>query len=127
MIGLTALTVGSFHSQPAAAQMNRGNFREVARELGLSQSQMRQVGGIMRDLNSDLEDILTDEQFDLLKESREQEQTQNPEELQEALDLTDDQSVEIAEARRETVSELQSVLTAEQIEGIMEMTGMGRF
>lgn len=116
------LGLGSFQIQPAAAQVDRSAFREVAEELDLSRSQMRQVGGIMRGLNSDVEDILTTEQFDLLRSTREQGGVQDRQELQAALDLTDAQALQLAAVREETVAELQSVLTTEQLEKIMEMT-----
>ena len=126
LIGTLALGVGSFNSQPAAAQLNRDNFREVAEELNLSRSQMRNVGGIMRDLNSEVENILTPEQFQLLQATREQQQSQNPQELQAALNLTDTQSEQLATVREETVVELQSVLTPDQIEKMMEMTTLNQ-
>ena len=126
LIGTLALGVGSFNSQPAAAQLNRDNFREVAEELNLSRSQMRDVGGIMRDLNSEVENILTPEQFQLLQATREQQQSQNPQELQAALNLTDTQSEQLATVREETVVELQSVLTPDQIEKMMEMTTLNQ-
>ena len=122
LIGTLTLSLGSFNSQPAVAQLDRGAFREMAEELDLSRSQMREVAGIMRDLNSDIEAILTPEQSELLQSAREQQQTQDSQELQEALNLTDTQSEQLAVVREETVVELQAVLTPEQLEGIMEMT-----
>ena len=122
LIGTLALGLGSFNIQPAAAQFSRSTFLETARELNLSRSQMREVAGIMRNLNSEIEEILTPEQFELIQSAREQQQTQNPEELKEALNLTDTQSAQLAVVREETVADLQAVLTPEQIEGIMEMT-----
>ena len=104
--------------------MDRSAFREIAQELNLSRSQMREVGGIMRDLNSEITEILTAEQLDALKSAREQQQTQAPEELKESLNLTDTQSEQLAVVREETVVELQSVLTPEQVEGIMAMTNL---
>ncbi len=126
LISTLALGLGSFNIQPAAAQLNRGNFREVAQELNLSRSQMREVGGIMRDLNSEIEEILTPEQFELLQSTREQQQSQNPQELQEVLNLTDTQSAQLAVVREETVVELQSILTSEQLEKIMEMSAFNQ-
>ncbi|NEQ55593.1 MAG: hypothetical protein F6K11_36695 [Leptolyngbya sp. SIO3F4] len=126
MVTLT-MGLGSLTIQPATAQIDRSTFREVAEELNLSRSQMRSVAGIMRDLNSDIEDILTDEQFELLKSTREQEQTQNPQELQEALNLTDTQSAQLSVVREEMSLELQEVLTPEQLEGIMELTAFSQF
>ncbi|MEM9265265.1 MAG: hypothetical protein AAGA46_07045 [Cyanobacteria bacterium P01_F01_bin.13] len=117
-----ALGLGSFHIQPAAAQLDRSTFREVAKELNLSRSQMREVGSIIRDLNSELEEILTAEQIETLQSARDQQQSQDPQELQEALNLTDTQSAQFAVAREETVAELQAILTPEQLEGIMERT-----
>ena len=123
-----ALGIGSFSLQPATAQVNRGAFREVAQELNLSQSQMREVGGIMRDLNSEIEEILTPEQFELLQSTREQQQSQpqSPQQLQEVLNLTDTQADQLAEVRAETVVELQGVLTPYQLERIMEMTAFNQ-
>ncbi|EKU99921.1 hypothetical protein Lepto7375DRAFT_2007 [Leptolyngbya sp. PCC 7375] len=126
LIGTLALGLGSFNSQPATAQLDRSTFREVAQELDLSRSQMRQVGGIMRDLNSELEEILTPEQLETLQSAREQQESQDPQELQEALNLTDTQSEQLAVAHAETVAELQEVLTPEQLEGIMEVTAFNR-
>lgn len=127
LMATLALGLGSFNSQPAAAQIDRSAFREMAEELDLSRAQMREVAGIMRSLNSDIEEILTPEQIELLQAAREQQQSQaqNPQELQEELNLTDTQSAQLAEVKEETVVELQSVLTPEQLEGIMEMTAFG--
>lgn len=122
LVGTLALGIGSFNLQPAAAQMDRSAFREVAEELNLSRSQMRQVGGIMRGVNSELEEILTPEQIELIQATRAQQQSQDPQELQAALNLTDTQTAQLAVVREETVVELQEVLTPEQLEGIMEMT-----
>ena len=122
LIGTLTLGLGSFNSQPAVAQLDRSAFREMAEELDLSRSQMREVAGIMRDLNSEVEDILTPEQSELLQSTREQQQIQSSQELQEALNLTDTQSEQLAVVREETIVELQAVLTPEQLEGIMEMT-----
>ena len=126
LIGTLALGIGSFNLQPAAAQLDRSAFRELAEELDLSRSQMRQVGGIMRGLNSELEEILTPEQLETLQSAREQQESQDPQELQEALNLTDTQSAQLAIAREETVTELQEILTPEQLEGILEVTAFNR-
>lgn len=126
LIGTLALGLGSFHVQPATAQIDRSAFRELAEELDLSRSQMREVGGIIRDLNSELEEILTPEQLETLRSARDQQQSQDSQELQEALNLTDTQSTQLAIAREETVAELQEVLTSEQLEGIMEKTVFSR-
>ncbi|NEZ56347.1 hypothetical protein [Adonisia turfae] len=126
LIGTLALGLGNFNGQPATAQLDRSTFREVAQELDLSRSQMRQVGGIMRDLNSELEEILTPGQLETLQSAREQQESQDPQELQEALNLTDTQSEQLAVAHAETVAELQEVLTPEQLEGIMEVTAFNR-
>lgn len=122
LIGTLALGLVSFNSQPATAQLDRSAFRELAEELDLSRSQMRQVGGIIRGLNSELEEILTPEQIEILQSAREQQESQDPQELQDALNLTDTQSEQLAVAHAETVAELQEVLTPEQLEGIMEVT-----
>ncbi|ESA35540.1 hypothetical protein N836_11115 [Leptolyngbya sp. Heron Island J] len=126
LIGTLTLGLGSFNIQNASAQLDRSAFREIAQELNLSRSQMREVGGIMQNLNSEIEDILTPEQFELLQSTREQQQTQTPQELQTALDLTDTQSVQLTVVHEETVAELQAVLTADQLERIMEMTAFGQ-
>ena len=126
LIGTLALGLGNFNGQPATAQLDRSTFREVAQELDLSRSQMRQVGGIMRDLNSELEEILTPGQLETLQSAREQQESQDPQDLQEALNLTDTQSEQLAVAHAETVAELQEVLTPEQLEGIMEVTAFNR-
>ncbi len=126
LIGTLALGLGSFNIQPAAAQLDRSAFREVAEELNLSRSQMREVGGIIRGLNSELEEILTPEQLETLQSVRDQQQSQDPQELQEALNLTDTQSAQLAVAREETVAELQEILTTEQLEGIMERTAFSQ-
>lgn len=120
------LGLGSFHIQPAAAQLDRSAFREIAEELDLSRSQMREVGGIMRSLNSEIEEILTPDQFELLKSAQKQQQSQDPQELQEALNLTDTQSAQLAIVHEETVVELQAVLTPEQLEGIMDITAFSQ-
>ncbi|MEB3213238.1 MAG: hypothetical protein VKL39_17945 [Leptolyngbyaceae bacterium] len=127
-IGTMILGIGSFNLQPAAAQVDRNAMREMAEELDLSRSQMRQLAGVMRSFRSEIEDILTSEQLELLQAAREelqsqtQAQIQNAQELKEALDLTEEQTEQLAEARRELVDELQNVLTSEQIESLLEMT-----
>lgn len=126
MVGTLALGFGSFHLQPAAAQMDRSTFRELAEELDLSRSQMREVGGIMRSLNSDIEDILTPDQLELLKSTREQQQSQDPDELREALNLTDTQSDQLAIVREDMVDELEAVLTPDQLERVMEVTAFSQ-
>ena len=129
LMGTLAIGLGSFYVQPVSAQMDRSAFREVAQELNISRSQMRQVGGIMRGTSSDIQEILTPEQFEVLQSAREQQQSQpqDPQELQAALNLTDDQAEQLAAVREETVVELQSVLTPEQLEGIMELTALNQF
>ena len=130
LIGTLALGIGSLNIQPATAQLSRSNFREMARELNLNQSQMRAVADIMRNFNSEIEEILTTEQFELLQSAREQQQsqtqTQDPQELQEALNLTDTQSTQLAVVREEMVVELQEVLAPYQLEGIIEMTAFSQ-
>lgn len=126
LVGTLALGLGRFSIQPASAQMDRSAFREIAQELDLSRSQMREVGGIMRGLNSEIEEILTPEQLELLQAAREQQQSQDPQEFQEALNLTDTQSEQLTAVREETVVELEAVLTPEQLEGIMEMTAFNQ-
>ncbi|MEO0488756.1 MAG: hypothetical protein AAF215_13190 [Cyanobacteria bacterium P01_A01_bin.123] len=127
LIGAMTLTVGGFHIQPAAAQVDRSAFREAARELNLSRSQMQSVGGIMQSFNAEIQEILTPEQVELLQSAREEQQSQSqaqdPQELQAELNLTETQSEQLAVAREEMVTELQGVLTPEQVEGLMEMTG----
>ena len=132
LIGTLALAVGSFYSQPAAAQLSRSAFREAARELNLSRSQMRDVAGIMRSFSAEVQDILTPEQFEQLQAVREQQQEQSsaqapdPQELREDLNLTEAQAEQIAATRTETVAELQEILTPEQISGMMEMVGFNQ-
>ena len=125
LVGTLALGIGSF-AQPASAQLDRGSFRELASELDLSRSQMREVGGIMRSLNSDVKDILTSDQFELLKSSREDE-SDDPQEMWESLDLTDTQAEQLAVVRRDTVVELREILTPDQLRGILEATALDRF
>jgi len=132
IIGTMVLGIGSFNVQPAAAQVDPSVMREMAEELELSRSQMRQLAGIMRGLRSEIEDILTSEQLELLQAAREemqsqaQPQIQNAQELKEKLDLTEEQTEQLAEVRNEIVDELLGVLTPEQIEGILEMTIAGQ-
>lgn len=134
LIGTLALGVGSLSIQPATAQLSRSAFRETARELNLSRAQMQDVAGIMRSFSSEIEEILTPEQFEILQSVREQKQSQpqsqpqeqNPEELRDTMNLTDTQSTQIATAREEMVTGLQEVLTPEQIEGLMEKTGFNQ-
>lgn len=127
LVGAIAMTVSVLQSQPASAQLNRSNFREVASELNLSRSQMREVGGIMRNFNTELQDILTEEQYELLQASRESQasgsEAQDPQALRDSLNLTDTQSEQLATARGSMMTELQAVLTPEQIAGMMEMAG----
>ncbi len=126
LIGTIVLGIGSLNIQPAEAQLSRSAFRETARELNLSRSQMREVAGIMRNFRSEIAEILTPEQFELLQSAREQQQSQtqiqNPQELQEELNLTDTQSEQLAVVREKMVVELQEVLAPNQLERIMEMT-----
>lgn len=128
LIGTLVLGIGGVTIQPAAAQVDRNAFREVAQELNLSRSQMREVGGIMQNVNSEVQEILTPEQSEMLQSAREQQQTQaqDPEELREALNLTDTQSAQLSVVRDETVTELQEILTPEQLEAIMEMTAFNQ-
>ena len=130
LIGAMTLAIGSIHVQPAEAQLSRSAFREMARELNLSRSQMQDVAGIMRSYSSDIQEILTPEQFELLQSAREQRQsqtqTQDPQDLQDALNLTDTQSAQIATERAEMVAELQEILTPDQIERMMEITGFNQ-
>lgn len=55
--------------------------------------------------------------------AKQQQQSQSPEELQEALNLTETQSVQIATAREDMIEELEGVLTTDQIERIMKVAG----
>ncbi|MEO0802110.1 MAG: hypothetical protein AAFY57_07540 [Cyanobacteria bacterium J06642_2] len=125
-----SLAIGGIHIPPASAQVSRSDFRETARELNLSRSQMREIAGIMRSFNSEIEEILTPEQFELLqstrKQQRSQPQTQDPQELQEELNLTDSQSGQLAEAREDMIVELEAVLAPYQLEGIMEKTAFSQ-
>ncbi|MEM8613276.1 MAG: hypothetical protein AAGF93_14750 [Cyanobacteria bacterium P01_H01_bin.105] len=121
LVGTLSVGFGSFYIQPTSAQMDRSTFREIAEELDLSRSQMREVGSVMRDLNSEIEDILTADQLELLKSARE-DQSQDPEELQEALNLTDTQSAQLSVVREEMEVELQAILTPDQLDRLMEVT-----
>lgn len=130
LIGTLALGIGSLTIQPAIAQPSRSAFRETARELNLSRSQMQDVAGIMRGFSSEIQEVFTPEQLELLQSAREQQQSQtpaqDPQELREALNLTDTQSAQLAVVREEMVVELQSVLEPYQLEGIMEMTAFSQ-
>ena len=127
LIGTMALAIGSFHIQPAAAQLDRSTFREVAQELNLSQSQMREVAGIMRGFNSELQEILTPEQLERMQLAQEQQsQTHDTQEIKEALNLTDTQVAQLAAAREDMVVDLEGVLEPYQVEGIMEMTAVSQ-
>ncbi|MEL7356707.1 MAG: hypothetical protein AAFN40_09105 [Cyanobacteria bacterium J06560_6] len=130
LIGTLALGIGSLTIQPATAQLSRSAFRETARELNLSRSQMQDVAGIMRGFSSEIQEIFTPEQLELLQSAREQQQSQtpaqDPQELREALNLTDTQSAQLAVVREEMVVDLQSVLKPYQLEGIMEMTAFSQ-
>ena len=126
LIGTLALSIGSLYAQPAAAQLNRSNFRELAEELDLSRSQMREIGGIMRGFNAELQEILTAEQYESLQAARAQQADadgRDPEALKASLNLTDEQSSQIASARTELVAGLEDVLTPEQIERMIEIAG----
>ncbi|MEL7070108.1 MAG: hypothetical protein AAGN15_15835 [Cyanobacteria bacterium J06581_3] len=130
LIGTLALGIGSLTIQPAIAQPSRSAFREAARELNLSRSQMQDVAGIMRGFSSEIQEVFTPEQLELLQSAREQQQSQtpaqDPQELREALNLTDTQSAQLAVVREEMVVELQSVLEPYQLEGIMELTAFSQ-
>ncbi|MEL7065668.1 MAG: hypothetical protein AAFP00_18150 [Bacteroidota bacterium] len=130
LIGTLALGIGSLTIQPAIAQPSRSAFREAAKELNLSRSQMQDVAGIMRGFSSEIQEVFTPEQLELLQSAREQQQSQtpaqDPQELREALNLTDTQSAQLAVVREEMVVELQSVLEPYQLEGIMEMTAFSQ-
>lgn len=130
LIGTLALGIGSLTIQPATAQLSRSAFREAAKELNLSRSQMQDVAGIMRGFSSEIQEVFTPEQLELLQSAREQQQSQTPaqapQELREALNLTDTQSAQLAVVREEMVVELQSVLEPYQLEGIMELTAFSQ-
>ncbi|MEL6493355.1 MAG: hypothetical protein AAFV85_06405 [Cyanobacteria bacterium J06634_6] len=130
LIGTLALGIGSLTIQPATAQLSRSAFREAAKELNLSRSQMQDVAGIMRGFSSEIQEVFTPEQLELLQSAREQQQSQtpaqDPQELREALNLTDTQSAQLAVVREEMVVELQSVLEPYQLEGIMELTAFSQ-
>jgi len=131
LIGTMTLTIASLNIQPAQAQLNRSAFREMSRELNLSRSEMREIAGIMRNFKSEVQEILTPEQFEQLQSAREQQPsqppTQDPQEVQEALNLTDDQLTQLAEIREEMVVALQAVLTPEQLERMMETIALSQF
>ncbi|MEL6779259.1 MAG: hypothetical protein AAFO06_18580 [Cyanobacteria bacterium J06597_16] len=128
LVGTLVLGIGSLGVQPAQAQMSRSAFRETARELNLSRSQMQSVAGIMRDFSDEIQDILTPEQFELLQSTREQQasQPEDTEMLKEALALTQTQSTQLAVVREEMVTGLKEVLEPYQLEGIMEMTAFSQ-
>lgn len=130
LIGTLSLGIGSVSVQPATAQLTRSAFRETARELNLSRSQMQEVAGIMRGFSSEIEGILTPEQLEILQSAREEQQSepqaQTTQEVQAALTLTDTQATQLATAREEMTAGLQAVLTPEQIEGLMEKTGFNQ-
>lgn len=128
LVGTLVLGIGSLGVQPAQAQMSRSAFRETARELNLSRSQMQGVAGIMRDFSDEIQDILTPEQFELLQSTREQQasQPEDTEMLKEALALTQTQSTQLAVVREEMVTGLKEVLEPYQLEGIMEMTAFSQ-
>ncbi|MEO1391659.1 MAG: hypothetical protein AAFV90_01960 [Cyanobacteria bacterium J06634_5] len=128
LVGMLVLGIGSLGVQPAQAQMSRSAFRETARELNLSRSQMQSVAGIMRDFSDEIQDILTPEQFELLQSTREQQasQPEDTEVLKEALALTQTQSTQLAVVREEMVTGLKEVLEPYQLEGIMEMTAFSQ-
>lgn len=128
LVGTLVLGIGSLGVQPAQAQMSRSAFRETARELNLSRSQMQSVAGIMRDFSDEIQDILTPEQFELLQSTREQQasQPEDTEVLKEALALTQTQSTQLAVVREEMVTGLKEVLEPYQLEGIMEMTAFSQ-
>lgn len=131
LIGTMTLAIASLNIQPAQAQLNRSAFREMSRELNLSRSEMREIAGIMRNFKSEVQEILTPEQFEQLQSAREQQQsqppTQDPQEVQEALNLTDDQLTQLAEIREEMVVALQAVLTPDQLERMMETIALSQF
>ncbi len=126
LIGTMTLGIGSLTIQPVRAQL-RSSFRETARELNLSRSQMREIAGIMQDFSYEIQEILTPEQFELLQLARKQQTpTQDPQDLQEALNLTETQSAQLAIAREEMVVELQDVLNPDQVDKIMDMTAFNQ-
>ncbi len=130
LIGAVAITIASLQVQPANAQMSRSAFREAARELDLNRSQMREIGGIMKNSKSELQAILTPEQFELLQSARQQAQTQaqarNPEQFKSALGLTDIQAAQLAALHEGMIVQLQEILTPDQLEGIMELTAFSQ-
>lgn len=120
LTGTMLLGVGSVYMEPAAAQFNRSAFRQTARELNLSRSEMFKIAGIMRGFRSEMKDILTPDQYELLQSTRKQESKPQPEEIREELALTDIQSEQLASAREDMVAELQEVLTPSQFTRMME-------
>jgi len=132
VIGTMILGIGSFNLQPAKAQVDRSAMREMAEDLNLSRSQKRQLAGVMRNFRSELDDILTADQLELLHAARQEMQSQTPPQVQTDLDLknelnlTEEQTEQIVEARRDMVDSLQDVLTPEQIESILELAIVGQ-
>ena len=127
LVGTLALGIGSFNLQPADAQLSRSTFRATARELNLSRSQMRKVAGVMRSFKSDLEDILTPEQFELLQSAPQQQSPTQKQELKEVLALTDTQSSQLASAREDMVEGLQGILSPSQFSIMVSRMGLNRF
>ena len=129
LIGTMAVTIGSIHAQPAAAQLDRNTFREAASELGLSRSQTRDVAGIVRGFNDELQEILTPEQLEILQSAREdqQSQPQDLQALQASLNLTETQTEQISTARASLDEELREILTPEQLAGLIEIAGFDQF
>lgn len=120
LLGTLALGIGNVTIQPAAAQHNRSAMRQTARELNLSRSQMFKIAGIMRDFRSEMKDILTPEQFELLQSTQQQQSTTEPQEVRDALALTGTQSTQLASAREDMLAELQGVLTPSQFTKMMK-------
>lgn len=127
LIGTLALGIGSFNLQPSVAQLDRSNFRQTARELNLSRSQMRQVAGIMRSFRSDIEDILTPGQLELFQTAQKQQSQIQKQELRDLLALTDTQLAQLASAREEMVADLEGVLTPSQFARMVSRMGLNRF
>ncbi len=127
LIGTLAVGIGSFNLQPSDAQLNRSNFRQTARELDLSRSQMRQVAGIVRSFKSDIKDILTPEQFERFRSAQKQQSKIQRQELKELLALSDTQAAQLASAREEMIADLEGVLTPSQFTRIVSRMGLNRF
>lgn len=128
---LTAtLTIGGFHIRPVLAQADKSAIVETARKLNLSLPQMRAMRSIMQDFSADVQQVLTPEQYEQLQLVREQQQSQpengDPQNAKEVLNLTDVQVAQLSEAKQETVTELQEILTPEQVEEIMGATALGQ-